>query len=94
MADYKPDSLYRNTSIVSDKFLDTLNVDDIDIDNTSTTSVKLELKHNQKPDLLAYELYGNSKLWWVFALFNQDKLKDPIIDFKEGVTIKVPVRFS
>ena len=25
---------------------------------------------------------------------NQDKLKDPIIDFKEGVTIKVPVRFS
>ena len=54
----------------------------------------VELKHNQKPDLLAYELYGNAKLWWVFALFNQDKLKDPIIDFKEGITIKVPVRFS
>ena len=48
MADYKPDSLYRNTNIVSNQFLDTLNVDDIDVDNTSTTSVKLELKHNQK----------------------------------------------
>ena len=76
------------------QYLDTLNVDDIDIENTTTKSVKLELKHENKPDLLAYELYGNSKLWWVFALFNQDKLKDPIIDFKEGVTIKVPVRFS
>lgn len=94
MANYKPDSLYRNTNIVSNQYLDTLNIDDIDIENTTTKSVKLELKHENKPDLLAYELYGNSKLWWVFALFNQDKLKDPIIDFKEGVTIKVPVRFS
>ena len=94
MANYKPDSLYRNTSIVSNQYLDTLNVDDIDIENTTTKSVKLELKHENKPDLLAYELYGNSKLLRGFALFNQDKLKDPIIDFKEGVTIKVPVRFS
>ena len=70
MADYKPDSLYRNTSIVSNQYLDTLNVDDIDIENTTTRSIKLELKHENKPDLLAYELYGNAKLWWVFALFN------------------------
>tara|TARA_B100000886_G_scaffold338517_1_gene301540 strand:+ start:1916 stop:2200 length:285 start_codon:yes stop_codon:yes gene_type:complete len=94
MADYRPDSLYRNTNIIGNKSLDILNADDIDIENTATTSVKLELKHDQKPDLLAYELYGNAKLWWVFALFNQNKLKDPIIDFKEGITIKVPVRFS
>tara|TARA_B100001057_G_scaffold428706_1_gene454367 strand:+ start:1562 stop:1846 length:285 start_codon:yes stop_codon:yes gene_type:complete len=94
MADYKPDSLYRNTNTIDNKFLDTLSIDDIDIDNTTTRSVKLELKHNQKPDLLAFELYGNAKLWWVFAIFNQNKLKDPIIDFKEGITIKVPVRFS
>jgi hypothetical protein len=94
MAEYRPDSLYRNTDIIGSKYLDDLNVDNIDLINTTTKSVKIELRHNEKPDLLAHELYGNSKLWWVFALFNQDALKDPIIDFKEGVTIKVPVRFS
>jgi hypothetical protein len=94
MAEYRPDSLYRNTDIIGSKYLDDLNVDNIDLVNTTTKSVKIELRHNEKPDLLAHELYGNSKLWWVFALFNQDALKDPIIDFKEGVTIKVPVRFS
>jgi hypothetical protein len=94
MATYGSDSLYRNTNIVGEKYLDHLNVDSIDIDNTTTKNIKLELKHQNKPDLLAHELYGNAKLWWVFPLFNQDKLKDPIIDFKEGVTIKVPVRFS
>jgi len=94
MAEYRPDSLYRNTDIIGSKYLDDLNVDNIDLINTTTKSVKIELRHDEKPDLLAHELYGNSKLWWVFALFNQDALKDPIIDFKEGVTIKVPVRFS
>jgi len=94
MATYSSDSLYRNTDIIGSKYLDDLNVDNIDLVNTTTKSVKIELRHNEKPDLLAHELYGNAKLWWVFSLFNQDKLKDPIIDFKEGITIKVPVRFS
>lgn len=93
MANYSPDSLYRNTNI-NNKQLDILNIDDIDIKNTTTKTLKLQPKHDQKPDLLAHELYGNAKLWWVFALFNQDKLIDPIVDFKSGITIVYPVRFS
>ena len=94
MATYRTDSVYRNTEIINNQYLDVLEVSNIDVENTATTSVTLEAKYDEKPDLLAYDLYGNSKLWWVFALFNQDKLKDPIIDFKSGITITVPVRFS
>ena len=50
--------------------------------------------YNLRPDLLAYDLYGNAKLWWVFPLFNQDMLVDPIMDFKSGIKIIVPTRFS
>jgi hypothetical protein len=44
----------------------------------------------ERPDLLADVLFGNSRLWWVFALRNPDILKDPIRDFKAGVKIMVP----
>ena len=94
MADYGTDSLYRNTQIINKQYLDVLNVDNIDIQNTTTTSITVEAKHEEKPDFLAYELYGNANLWWVFALFNQDELVDPILDFKTGIKINVPVRFS
>lgn len=94
MANYRADSVYRNTEIVDNKYLDVLSIDNIDVENTSTKSVVIKSKHENKPDLLAYELYGNAKLWWVFALFNQDKLQDPILDFKAGLSINVPIRFS
>jgi hypothetical protein len=94
MEKYRTDSLYRNTEVVGSKFLDVLSIDNIDVKNTITKTITLEPKHNERPDLLAYELYGNSKLWWAFALFNQDKLQDPIIDFKSGLHIIVPVRFA
>ena len=38
MANYKPDSLYRNTSIVSNQYLDTLNVDDAFLKNNANDS--------------------------------------------------------
>ena len=41
-----------------------------------------------RPDILAYKVYGTTSLWWVFALRNPDILKDPIRDFKAGITIK------
>ena len=94
MTKYRTDSLYRNTEVVNSKYLDVLSIDNIDIKNTSTKTITLEAKHNERPDLLAYELYGNSKLWWTFALFNQDTLQDPIIDFKSGLRIIIPVRFA
>lgn len=46
--------------------------------------------YHQRPDKLAYAIYENTRLWWVFALRNPDILKDPIRDFAAGTSIKLP----
>lgn len=46
--------------------------------------------HARRPDLLAYDLYGDAGLWWVFAARNPNTIEDPIFDFQEGRTIYVP----
>lgn len=43
-----------------------------------------------RPDLLAYELYGDVRLWWVFAVRNKNVLKDPVYDLEAGVQIYLP----
>jgi hypothetical protein len=43
-----------------------------------------------RPDLLAYDLYGSPRLWWVFAQRNLDVIEDPIYDFSIGKTIQLP----
>ena len=50
----------------------------------------IEGQYRHRPDLLAYDLYGNPKLWWVFVQRNMNVIKDPIYDFEEGVTIFLP----
>ena len=50
----------------------------------------IERTYAYRPDLLAFDLYGTPRLWWVFAQRNPDKLEDPIYDFKPGVTIQLP----
>jgi hypothetical protein len=45
---------------------------------------------HKRPDLLAYKIYNNTRLWWVFALRNPDVLVDPINDFVEGTVIQLP----
>jgi hypothetical protein len=40
--------------------------------------------------MLAYDLYGESSLWWVFAQRNPNVLKDPVFDFRSGVQIYIP----
>ena len=51
---------------------------------------KIEPKFAKRPDLLAHELYGTVRLWWVFALRNPDLIEDPIRDFKSGIQIRLP----
>ena len=50
----------------------------------------IERTYAYRPDLLAYDLYGTPRLWWVFAQRNPDQIEDPIYDFKPGTTIKLP----
>ncbi len=46
--------------------------------------------YNLRPDLLAYDLYDDSKLWWVFAQRNPNVLVDPLFDFTTGKQIYIP----
>lgn len=55
-------------------------------------SYTLESRYTYRPDLLAYDLYGTPKLWWVFMQRNMDIISDPIWDFVPGITIKVPLK--
>ncbi len=46
--------------------------------------------YDMRPDLLAYDLYDDSELWWVFAQRNPDILKNPLIDFSIGTKVRIP----
>ncbi len=50
----------------------------------------IENQYENRPDLLAYDLYGTPKLWWVFVQRNMDVIKDPIFDFVPGIKIYIP----
>jgi hypothetical protein len=54
----------------------------------------IQPQYNYRPDLLAYDIYGNPKLWWVFTQRNINILMDPIYDFRSGVTIILPKKSS
>jgi hypothetical protein len=45
-----------------------------------------------RPDLLAFDLYGDSALWWVFAARNPNVIEDPLLDFRAGVVIQIPTK--
>lgn len=51
---------------------------------------KINLTYQYRPDLLAYDLYDNSKLWWVFYQRNPNTLQAPPLDFKADTVIYVP----
>lgn len=50
----------------------------------------IEAQYEYRPDLLAYDLYGEAALWWVFVQRNLDVLEDPIFDFTTGKKIYIP----
>lgn len=51
---------------------------------------EIDKMYEYRPDLLAFDLYGDANLWWVFCQRNPDNLKDPIFDFRPGVQIYIP----
>jgi hypothetical protein len=86
---YTSSSPYYSTDIVNNQFLDVminrqLITDPTDVYWTITPTYHL------RPDLLAYDLYSNSKLWWVFAQRNPNTLQDPFFDFVQGINIYIP----
>jgi hypothetical protein len=45
--------------------------------------------YTNKPHLLAYDLYGDPRLWWVFSVRNPDIIKDPIYDMVAGIQLQI-----
>jgi hypothetical protein len=56
--------------------------------------VRIGNRYHRRPDLLAFDMYGNARYWWIFVHYNRDKLRDPINDFVAGLEIKVPSKSS
>jgi hypothetical protein len=46
--------------------------------------------YQYRPDLLAFDLYDNAGLWWVFYQRNPNTLQAPPLDFQAGVKIYIP----
>ena len=88
MATYSPTSPYFKTSEVGN-YLDVLNPRTIAAEGDDQIYT-IERTYAYRPDLLAFDLYGSPRLWWVFAQRNPDQIEDPIYDFKPGVTVQLP----
>jgi hypothetical protein len=88
MATYGSHSPYKNTAQGSEslgylsKRLFAFEPDDI--------QYEIDSFYENRPDLLAHDLYGSSKLWWVFMHRNMNTIKDPIWGFTPGTKIFIP----
>jgi|TARA_B100001057_G_C22863413_1_gene955540 hypothetical protein len=90
MATYKQSSPYKATSMnPSGEHLGFYQIRTIPAQSDDATYT-IEPQYHQRPDLLAYDMYDNPNLWWVFCQRNLDTMEDPIYDFKSGATIYVP----
>jgi hypothetical protein len=86
---YGSNSPYFLTGLVNNQFLDIM-VDRPLRKNADDIYWHITPSYNLRPDMLAFDLYGDPKLWWVFAQRNPNKLKDPLFDFVTGTGIYLP----
>jgi hypothetical protein len=50
----------------------------------------INLAYQYRPDLLAHDLYGDARLWWVFYQRNPNSLTKPPLDFTVNTDIYLP----
>jgi hypothetical protein len=53
-------------------------------------SFTINLTYQYRPDLLAHDLYGDARLWWVFYQRNPNTLTKPPLDFVTDTQILLP----
>jgi hypothetical protein len=86
---YPATSPYYRSTIVNGSYLDVMINRPIFSDPTDVYW-QITATYNLRPDLLANDLYNDSRLWWVFTQRNPNKLKDPLFDFVTGLYIYIP----
>lgn len=88
MASYDATSPYFATGY-SQFFLDVMENRPIPKENDDRVMI-INQTYQYRPDLLAFDLYDNSTLWWVFYQRNPNTLTAPPLDFRVGVEIYLP----
>ena len=88
MTTYAKTSPYYNTSITNN-YLDVINFRDIP-SYRDDLLFQVTATYEHRPDLLAYDLYKDARLWWVFSVRNKSIIKDPVFDLIAGVKIYLP----
>lgn len=88
MATYKGTSPYYKTNN-QNGYLDVITYRNIPAESDDIL-FEITKTYEHRPDLLAYDLYGDVNLWWVFAVRNNSILKDPVYDLEAGVKIYLP----
>jgi hypothetical protein len=87
---YPATSPYYDTGVVNAKFLDFM-VNRLIPRQPSDVYFTIPLVYQYRPDLLAFDLYSDPRLYWVFAARNPNALGyDPYFDFKAGIQIYIP----
>lgn len=86
---YPKTSPYFATNVVDNNFLDIMNNRAIESDSTDVYW-QITATYHLRPDLLANDLYNDSRLWWVFAARNPNSIQDPLFDFVQGKYIYLP----
>jgi hypothetical protein len=85
---YKKTSPYFKTQVVNE-YLDVIEFRDLPLQRDDIL-FEVTATYENRPDLLAYDLYKDASLWWVFAVRNKSILKDPVYDLVAGVKIYLP----
>ena len=88
MAQYDATSPYFETGY-SQFFLDSMVNRPIPREDDDISFV-INLTYQYRPDLLAFDLYGNGALSWVFYQINPNTLTAPPLDFAVGTQIFLP----
>ena len=89
MSNYPPTSPYQLTDIASGNYLDMMT--NVSIPKLSDDAYwTITIVYENRPDLLAYDLYKDARLWWVFANRNPNTLVDPLFGFTAGTRIYLP----
>ena len=88
MATYDSLSPYYNTRY-SQFFLDTMVNRPIPKETDDQLWV-INQTYQYRPDLLAFDLYDNAGLWWVFYQRNPNTLQKPPLDFRADTQIYIP----
>lgn len=86
---YPPTSPYFLTNIAEEKYLEVM-INRPVFSQPSDLLYTIQPVYEYRPDLLAYDLYSDPRLWWVFAQRNPNTLKDPYFDFMTGKQIYIP----